>query len=99
MFAINVPGLALPRPVQSTILLLTGKKSTFIVTSGNQAAFFRPTATKDTASCTHLERMERLALKRRPAGPIGDETSTTSGHQISQRLHGRLSIILVLFMT
>ncbi|MBB3919657.1 hypothetical protein GGQ65_007004 [Rhizobium fabae] len=90
MSAISVHGQAVPRPVQSTILLLTGKKSTSTATSSNQAASFRLTATKDMASYTRLEKREHLALRRPPAGLIGDETSTTSGHQTSRRLGGAL---------
>jgi hypothetical protein len=67
MSAINDHGRALPRRVQSIILLLTGKKSTSTAISSNQAASFRLTDTKHTASYTHLERMGFLASKRRPA--------------------------------
>ena len=99
MSAINVPGQAVLRLVQSTILLRTGKKSTSTTTSSNQAASFRLTATKDMASCIRLERMGVLASKRRPAGPTGDATSTISGHRTSPRSHERRSIVSERFTT
>jgi transposase len=72
-----------------------GKKSTSTAISSNQAASSKLTATRDTGSYTHLERMGSRASKKQPAGRIGDVTSTISGHRTNPRSRGKPSIVSV----
>ncbi|AWC21272.1 Transposase [Aminobacter sp. MSH1] len=95
MSAINVHGRALPRPVRSIILPLTGKMTTSIITSGRQAASFKPMATKATGSFMSLERTEHPASGRRHAGRIGAATSMISGPRTNPGSRARLSTVSV----
>lgn len=99
MSAINVPGRARLHRARSTTLLPTGRKSTSTITSGKQAASFKLTATKATASFMSQERTAQAASGKRPVGRIGDVTSMISGPRTNPRSRERLSTVSVRFTT